>query len=109
MLTALKDAQMSDHVFIFRGGSGSQVKLLWSSGDGQCPLTKRLERSRFPSPSARDGKVLLTPGKLAMLLEGIDWRQQKRLLTALTMLQAYLSWLLLYNPSKILDYEGHLF
>ncbi|NAL54154.1 hypothetical protein GUB53_25095 [Escherichia coli] len=48
--------------------------------------TKRLERGRFAWPSARDGKVFLTPAQLAMLLEGIDWRQPKRLLTSLTML-----------------------
>ncbi|MET5494009.1 IS66 family insertion sequence element accessory protein TnpB [Klebsiella variicola] len=62
--TMLKDDPMSGHVFIFRGRNGSQVKLLWSTGDGLCLLTKRL----------------------AMLLEGIDWRQPKRLLTSLTML-----------------------
>ncbi|EGM8840861.1 IS66 family insertion sequence element accessory protein TnpB, partial [Escherichia coli] len=44
------------HVFIFRGRSGSQVKLLWSTGDGLCLLTKRLERGRFAWPSARDDK-----------------------------------------------------
>ncbi|TFS84614.1 transposase (plasmid) [Escherichia coli] len=71
---------------IFRGRNGSQVKLLWSTGDGLCLLTKRLERGRFAWPSARDGKVFLTPAQLAMLLEGIDWRQPKRLLTSLTML-----------------------
>jgi transposase len=75
--TALKDEPMSGHVFIFRGRSGSQVKLLWSTGDGLCLLTKRLERGRFAWPSARDGKVFLTPAQLAMLLEGIDWRQPK--------------------------------
>ena len=64
--TTLKDDPMSGHVFIFRGRNGSQVKLPW--------------------PSARDGKVFLTPAQLAMLLEGIDWRQPKRLLTSLTML-----------------------
>ena len=77
--TTLKDDPMSGHVFIFRGRNGSQVKLLWSTGDG-------LERGRFAWPSARDGKVFLTPAQLAMLLEGIDWRQPKRLLTSLTML-----------------------
>ncbi|RLW95805.1 IS66 family insertion sequence element accessory protein TnpB [Escherichia coli] len=77
---------LSGHVFIFRGRNGSQVKLLWSTGDGLCLLTKRLERGRFAWPSARDGKVFLTPAQLAMLLEGIDWRQPKRLLTSLTML-----------------------
>ena len=78
--TALKDDPMSGHVFIFRGRSGSQVKLLWSTGDGLCLLTKRLERGRFAC------KVFLTQAQLAMLLEGIDWRQPKRLLTSLTML-----------------------
>ena len=66
--TALKDAPMSGHVFIFRGRSGRQVKLLWSTGDGLCLLTKRLERGRFAWPSARDGKVFLTQAQLAMLL-----------------------------------------
>ena len=82
-------AERRSHVrpcFIFRGRSGSQVKLLWSTGDGLCLLTKRLERGRFAWPSARDGKVFLTQAQLAMLLEGIDWRQPKRLLTSLTML-----------------------
>ncbi|MBE5543051.1 transposase [Salmonella enterica subsp. enterica serovar Gallinarum] len=31
--TVLKDDPMSGHLFIFRGHSGSQVKLLWSTGD----------------------------------------------------------------------------
>lgn len=99
--TTLKDDPMSGHVFIFRGRNGSQVKLLWSTGDGLCLLTKRLERGRFAWPSARDGKVFLTPAQLAMLLEGIDWRQPKRLLTSLTMLQASLSWSTLNEPGNI--------
>ncbi|HBQ5882086.1 MULTISPECIES: IS66 family insertion sequence element accessory protein TnpB [Klebsiella] len=70
----------------FRGHSGSQVKLHWSTGDGRCPLTKRLEHGRYAWLSACDGKVFLTPAQLAMLMEGIDWRQPKRLLTFLTML-----------------------
>jgi hypothetical protein len=52
--TTLKDGPMPGHVFIFRGRSGSQVKLLWSTGDGLCLLTKRLERGRFAWLSARD-------------------------------------------------------
>lgn len=64
--------------------SGTKIWLV--AGDGLCLLTKRLERGRFAWPSARDGKVFLTPAQLAMLLEGIDWRQPKRLLTSLTML-----------------------
>ena len=65
--TMLKDDPISGHVFIFRGRSGSKVKLLWSTGDGLCLLTKRLERGRFAWPSARDGKVFLTPAQLALI------------------------------------------
>ncbi len=59
--TALKDDPMSGHVFIFRDRCGSQVKLQWFTGDGLYLLTKRLQRGRFAWPSARDGKVCLTP------------------------------------------------
>ncbi len=82
----LKDDPFSGHLFIFRGRRGDQIKVLWADSDGLCLLTKRLERGRFAWPSARDGKVFLTQAQLAMLLEGIDWRQPKRLLTSLTML-----------------------
>ncbi|WP_136138828.1 IS66 family insertion sequence element accessory protein TnpB, partial [Escherichia coli] len=84
--TTLKECPRSGHGFILLVRSVSKVKLLWSTGDGLCLLTKRLERGRFAWPSARDGKVFLTQAQLAMLLEGIDWRQPKRLLTSLTML-----------------------
>lgn len=84
--TTLKDNPMFGHVFMFRGRSGNQVKLLWATCDGLCLLTKRLERGRFAWPSARDGKVFLTPAQLAMLMEGIDWRQPKRLVNSLSML-----------------------
>lgn len=39
---------------------------------------KRLERGKFVWPSAKEGKVSLTPAQLAMLLEGIDWRMPRR-------------------------------
>ena len=63
----LKDDPISGHVFIFQGRSGSQIKLLWSTGNGLCLLTKRLERERFAWPSARDGKVFLTQAQLDKL------------------------------------------
>ncbi len=36
----------------------------------QWQLSKRLEKGRFVWPSAKDGKIALTPAQLAMLLEG---------------------------------------
>ncbi|HID7510362.1 TPA: IS66 family insertion sequence element accessory protein TnpB [Enterobacter hormaechei] len=62
------------------------VVLVQSTGDGLCLLTRRLELGRFAWPSALDGKVFLTPAQLAKLMEGIDWRQPKRLLTSVPIL-----------------------
>ena len=42
------------------------------------PVISDLERGRFVWPSAKEGKVALTPAQLAMLLEGIDWRTPQR-------------------------------
>ena len=41
---------------------------------GACLFMKRLEKGRFVWPAAKDGKVCVTAARLAMLLEGIDWR-----------------------------------
>ncbi|EAO1992445.1 hypothetical protein E0G79_22025 [Salmonella enterica] len=46
--------------------------------NGLCLFTKRLERGRFVWPVTRDGKVHLTPTRLSMLLEGINWKHPKR-------------------------------
>jgi transposase len=39
---------------------------------------KRLEKGRFVWPTAKEGKVALTPAQLSMLLEGIDCRAPKQ-------------------------------
>lgn len=58
---------MSGHVFIFRGRSGSKVKLRRSTGGRLSLVIKRMKRGSFAWPSARDGKMFLTPAPLAML------------------------------------------
>ena len=62
------------HMFVFRGRQGDLIKIIWWDGQGACLFSKRLEKGRFVWPSAKEGKVALTPAQLAMLLEGIDWR-----------------------------------
>lgn len=74
----LKESPFSGHLFVFRGKRGHLLKVLWSTGDGLCLLSKRLERGHFAWPQAREGKVYLTPAQLAMLLEGLEWKQPKR-------------------------------
>lgn len=70
----LKQDPFSGHLFVFRGRQGDLVKVIWWDGQGACMFMKRLEKGRFVWPSAKEGKVALSPAQLAMLLEGIDWR-----------------------------------
>ena len=74
----------SGHMFVFRGRQGDLVKIIWWDGQGACLFSKRLENGRFVWPSAKDGKIALTPAQLAMLLEGIDWRLPLRTWRPLT-------------------------
>ena len=59
------------HMFVFRGRQGDLIKIIWWDDQGACLFSKRLEKGRFVWPSAKDGKVALTPAQLAMLLEGM--------------------------------------
>ena len=74
----LQESPFSGHVFIFRGRRGNVIKLLWSSGDGLCLLSKRLEHGYFVWPKADSGKIHLSSAQLSMLLEGINWKQPDR-------------------------------
>jgi transposase len=53
---------------------GDLLKVLWYDGQGLGLFAKRLEKGRFVWPSPADGKVVISPAQLGMLLEGIDWR-----------------------------------
>lgn len=76
-------AQVQQHFFkdpfagdlwVFRGRSGSLVKIIWHDGIGMSLYAKRLEKGRFVWPSAKDGTVTISASALACLLDGIDWR-----------------------------------
>lgn len=83
--SVLEDNPFGGDVLVFRGRRGDTLKVLWSTGDGLCLLSKRLEAGRFVWPQAEGGKIHLTTAQLSMLLEGIDWRQPRRTV-ALSML-----------------------
>jgi transposase len=72
------------HLFVFRGRRGDLIKVIWYDGQGSCLFSKRLERGRFVWPSSADGKLILSPAQLSMLLEGIDWRAPQRTWRPLT-------------------------
>ena len=65
-------------LYVFRGRKGDLVKILWYDGFGISLYAKRLERGRFPWPSARDGALSITAAQLGYLLEGIEWRNPIR-------------------------------
>ena len=79
-----KQNPFNGHMFVFRGRQGDLIKIIWWDGQGACLFSKRLEKGRFVWPSAKDGKIALTPAQLAMLLEGIDWRLPQRTWRPLT-------------------------
>ena len=79
---ALSEDPFSGHLFVFRGRRGDLLKIIWWDGQGACLFSKRLERGRFVWPRAEDGKITLRASQLSMLLEGIDWRIQKKIADA---------------------------
>jgi len=53
-------------LFVFRGRSGSLVKIIWHDGIGMSLYAKRLEKGRFVWPSAKEGTVSLTGSQLVV-------------------------------------------
>jgi transposase len=76
--TLHRDPHAGD-LYVFRGRSGSLVKILWHDGLGMSLYAKRLERGRFiwPMPAAGGG-VSISASQLAYMLDGIDWRNPQR-------------------------------
>jgi transposase len=59
----LKQDPFAGHMFVFRGRRGDLIKIIWWDGQGACLFSKRLEKGRFVWPSAKEGKVALTPAR----------------------------------------------
>jgi len=70
----LKGDPHAGDLYVFRGRSGSLIKILWHDGIGMSLYAKRLERGRFVWPSTSGGAVALTMAQMGYMLEGIDWR-----------------------------------
>ena len=45
------------------------------SGNQQCVYAKRLERGKFVWPRAHEGALCLSAAQMAMLVEGLNWKQ----------------------------------
>ena len=73
----LKRDPHAGDLHVFRGRSGSMVKVLWHDGVGMSLYIKRLEKGRFIWPAPKDGCVAISAAQLAYLLDGIDWRNPR--------------------------------
>lgn len=73
--SVLKTDPYSGALFLFRGKAGDQLKILAWDGTGMCLFIKKLEQGRFVWPPIVEGRLQLTAGQLALLLEGIDRRR----------------------------------
>jgi len=71
---ALERDPHAGDLYVFRGRSGSLIKILWHDGIGMSLYAKRLERGRFIWPSVTAGVVSISASQLAYMLDGIDWR-----------------------------------
>ncbi|MEO8461002.1 MAG: IS66 family insertion sequence element accessory protein TnpB [Dokdonella sp.] len=76
----LKQDPFSGHLFAFRGKNASMLKILFWDGNGICLFTKKIDRGEFTWPRISEvGSTLsLSAAQLAMLIEGIDWRNPER-------------------------------
>jgi transposase len=72
-----RDPHVGD-LYVFRGRSGSLVKILWHDGVGMSLYAKRLERGKFIWPQASEGAVSISASQLAYMLDGIDWRNPQK-------------------------------
>jgi transposase len=65
----------SGSVFLFRGKRRDRLKALVWDGSGLCLYAKRLERGKFVWPRANEGALRLSAAQVAMLIEGLNWKQ----------------------------------
>jgi transposase len=75
---AFSEDPFSGAVYAFRGRKAGQLKLLWHDGIALCMLNRRLERGTFIWPQSGTSLVSISPGQLATLLEGCEWRAPVR-------------------------------
>lgn len=76
----LGDDPFSGDVFVFHNKAKDRVKLLLWDRNGFWLLYKRLEKGTFPFDVGGGGseRVEIDRARLAMLLEGLEWKNTKK-------------------------------
>ena len=76
---AFGDDPFSGDVFVFHNGAKDRVKLLLWDRNGFWLLYKRLEQGTFPFDVSGEGeRVEIERARLAMILEGMEWRSARK-------------------------------
>ncbi len=70
----LQHDPLSGHLFLFTNKPRTRIKALIWDGSGLWICAKRLEKGRFRWPEAAGASVTLRAEELAMLLNGLDWK-----------------------------------
>ncbi len=63
---------LSGNLFVFRGRSGTRLKILWWDRNGLAIYYKRLERGTFAVPASDARSIVITRAELMRLLEGLE-------------------------------------
>ncbi len=72
----LNQDPLSGHLFLFTNRTRTRLKALVWDGSGLWVCAKRLEKGRFRWPEAEQARsVTLRAEELAMLVNGLDWKQ----------------------------------
>jgi transposase len=75
---------LAGDLFVFRSKRGDRLKLLYWDSDGLAIWYKRLEEGTFVFPTPDEQRrpvahgLVIRPAELAMLLDGIDFKDAKR-------------------------------
>lgn len=77
--SVLGNDPFSGHLFLFANRRRDRIKILYWDRSGYCLWLKRLEKGTFHLPLATGPSVRMEAGHLALILEGIDLSQARRL------------------------------
>ena len=73
-----KDDPFSGDVFAFFNRAKDRIKLVVWDRNGFWLLYKRLEKGTFPFAVSGEGRIEIEQGQLAMILEGIEWKNARK-------------------------------
>ena len=73
-----KDDPFSGDVFAFFNRAKDRIKLVVWDRNGFWLHYKRLEKGTFPFAVSGEGRIEIEQGQLAMILEGIEWKNARK-------------------------------